>query len=223
MVGNLELILKQAFVKVMESNLTFGSIAALFLVMAVLAAIPSVSVLIVSARSASCGFVHGVFTTLGIVVGDLFFILIAVFGLSLLAETMGDLFVLVKYIGGVYLIWLGVMLWRSNSKVVKAGEVRESSLLSSFLAGLFVTLGDQKAILFYLGFFPAFLDLSAISWPDAGIILTITIVAVGGVKLGYAYMAGRAGLLISSEVNRGINLIAGSALIVVGMFLMVKA
>jgi threonine/homoserine/homoserine lactone efflux protein len=44
------------------------------------------------------------------VVGDFVFILLAVYGLSAIAETMGNQFVLVKYLGGAYLIWLGVSL-----------------------------------------------------------------------------------------------------------------
>lgn len=203
--------------------MTLSSIAALFGAMIVLAFIPSVSVFTVSARSAASGFIHGVFTTIGIIVGDIFFILLAIFGLSVLAETMGSLFVLVKYLGGAYLIWLGIELWRSKSKAVEAERIIECSLLSSFLTGLFITLGDQKAILFYLGFFPAFLDLSTISYFDTSIIIVIAIVAVGGVKLGYAYMADRTSLLISSKAYQGINITAGSVMIAVGVFVMVKA
>jgi len=42
------------------------------------------------------------------VVGDIIFIIIAIWGLSFLAETMGSLFVLIKYLGGAYLIVLGM-------------------------------------------------------------------------------------------------------------------
>ena len=208
----------------MHSNMTFGTMAALFGVMFVGALIPGVSVLAVSARSATFGFIHGFFTTLGIVLGDIIFILFAIFGLSVLADTMGSLFVLVKYLGGAYLIWLGIALWRSESKAVQAAGVIDSSLLSSFLTGLFITLGDQKAILFYLGFFPAFLDLSTISYFDTGIIIVIAIVAVGGVKLGYVYMADRAGLFFKSTgAVKRINITAGTILIGVGLFLLVRA
>lgn len=206
----------------MQSSMTFSGMAALFGAMVVLAFIPSVSVLAVSTRSAAYGFIHGVFTTMGIVVGDIFFILLAILGLAVLADAMGSLFVLVKYLGGAYLIWLGIQVWRSRSKAVKAEEMIEPSLLSSFLAGLFITLGDQKAILFYLGFFPAFLDLSAISYFDTGIIIAIAIVAVGGVKLGYAYLAGRVGLLINPKANQAIHIAAGSVMIAVGVYLVAK-
>lgn len=196
--------------------------AALFGAMVVLAFIPGVSVLAVSTRSATYGFIHGIFITIGIVVGDIFFILLAILGLAVLADAMGSLFVLVKYFGGAYLVWLGIQVWRSKPKAVKTEAMIEPSLLSSFLAGLFITLGDQKAILFYLGFFPAFLDLSAISYFDTGIIIAIAIAAVGGVKLGYAYMAGRVGLLIGSRAHQAIRIVAGSIMIAFGVYLVAK-
>ncbi len=209
---------------VIESSLTFSVIAALFGAMVVLAFIPGVSVLAVSARSAAYGFTHGVFTTIGIVVGDIIFITIAIYGLSVLAELMGSRFVLVKYLGGAYLIWLGIALWRAKSN---AGEVEgniESSLLSSFLTGLFITLADQKAILFYLGFFPAFFDLSTFSFFDTGIIIVIATVAIGVAKLVYAFMADRASLIFkSSRAIKGMNIAAGSVMIGVGVFLLAKA
>lgn len=207
----------------MQSSLTLSGIAALFGTLAVLALIPSVSVLAVSARSASCGFMHGVFTAIGIVVGDIFFILLAILGLSVLAETMGSLFVLVKYLGGAYLIWLGIRLWKSKSNAVGAEGIMESSLLSSFLTGLFITLGDQKAILFYLVFFPAFLDLSTMSVADTIIIIAIATVAVGGAKLVYAFMADRARFLIHPRAFQAMNIAAGSVMMAVGVSVLVKA
>jgi threonine/homoserine/homoserine lactone efflux protein len=202
--------------------MTFSSIVALFSAMVVLAAIPSVSVLAVSTRAATSGFIHGIFTSLGIVLGDIIFIIIAIWGLSLLAETMGSLFVLIKYLGGAYLILLGIGLCRSKSKDIETEEIVKSSLMSSFLTGLFITLGDQKATLFYLGFFPAFIDISKISYFDTGLIIAITTVAVGGVKLGYAFMADKARLLISSPIRKGMNMVAGCVMIAVGVFLVTK-
>lgn len=203
--------------------MSLSSIGALFSAMVVLAAIPSVSVLAVSTRSATFGLVHGVFTTLGIVLGDLIFILIAIWGLSFLAATMGSLFFLIKYFCGAYLILLGVGLCRSKPQSVETEAVTESSLLSSFLTGLLITLGDQKATLFYLGFFPAFLDMAQVSYLDTAIIVAITVIAVGGVKLGYAFLANKARLLISSKIKTGMNLTAGCIMIAVGVFLLMKA
>jgi threonine/homoserine/homoserine lactone efflux protein len=203
--------------------MTLSSMIALFGAMIVLASIPSVSVLAVSTRAATFGFIHGCFTTLGIVVGDIIFILIAIGGLSFLAETMGSLFILIKYLGAAYLIFLGIRLCRAKLQTMETKENIESSWLSSFLTGLSITLADQKATLFYLGFFPAFLDLSKISYWDTAMLIGITIVAVGGVKLGYALMADRARSLIRSQVTQWLNLVAGCIMIAVGIFLVVKA
>ena len=203
--------------------MTLGSIIALFGSMIVLAFIPSVSVLVVSARSAASGFTHGVFATIGIVAGDIIFIILAIYGLSVLAELMGSRFSLIKYLGGAYLIWLGIKLWRSGPNTGEVDNNIEPSLLSSFLTGLFITLGDQKAILFYSGFFPAFLDLSSVSLADTGIIIVIATLAVGGAKLVYAYMADRASLLLSnSSATKIINIVAGTVMVGVGVLLVVK-
>ena len=172
----------------------------------VLAIVPSVSMLAVSARAAAFGFTHGMFTALGIVVADILFIVIAVYGLALVAELMGDQFRLIQYLGAAYLIWLGISLWRTDAKARAADSVSQSSWLSSFLAGFLITLGDQKAILFYLGFFPAFIDLSTMTPLDTLIIILIAIVGVGGAKLVYAYLADRAAVVFSdSRALRGLN------------------
>lgn len=208
----------------MESSLTLANIAALAGIMVLGALVPSVSVLAVSARSAALGFAHGVLTSIGIVVGDIVFILVAIYGLSVLAGLMGDHFALIKYLGGAYLIWLGTVLWRSKPKADGDEGGSKFSMPSSFLTGLLITLADQKAILFYLGFFPAFVDLPMLSFADTGIILVIATVAVGGPKLMYAFMAEKATLIFrNSKAARAINIAAGSVMAGVGVFLVAKA
>ena len=192
--------------------------------MIVLAIIPSVSVLTVTARAAAFGFSHGLFASLGIVAGDIIFILIAVYGLAFIADMMGDQFRWIQYIGGVYLIWLGVTLWRAEAKAKQTEGIRQSSWTSSFLAGLLITLADQKAILFYLGFFPAFIDLAKMTPVDTLAIVLIATVGVGGAKLVYAWLADRAGLILQNTAAiRGLNLLAASIMFAVGMALIFKA
>lgn len=191
--------------------------------MTLLALVPSVSVLAVSARAASFGFRHGVYVTLGIIAGDTVFIVLAIFGLHLLVEAMGDAFVFIKYLGGVYLIWLGIRLWRSGAGATTEQVQADTSVTSSFMTGLLITLGDQKAILFYLGFFPAFMDLRALTVLDALIVIAIAAVAVGGVKLAYAYAASRAGALIGAKVGRTLNIVAACMMIAVGVAVIARA
>jgi threonine/homoserine/homoserine lactone efflux protein len=205
------------------SALTLSSAAALCGAMIVLAALPSLSVLTVTARAAAGGFGHGALATLGIVVGDAIFILIAVVGLSVLAEALGDGFVIIRLLGGAYLIWFGVQLWRAETRTEVAQATAQKSGWSSFLAGLLLTLADQKAILFYLGFFPAFVDLSALSALDVAAILVIATLAVGGVKLVYAWLASRAAPRIASRASRGLRRFAALMMLLVGLVLIVRS
>jgi threonine/homoserine/homoserine lactone efflux protein len=207
----------------LDLTLTLTSMAALMGSLIVLAAIPSVSVLAVTARAAAFGFGHGLFTALGIVVADIVFILIAIYGLAFIAEMMGDQFALVQLVGGAYLIWLGISLWRADVKMRASDSPAESSRKSSFMTGLLITFGDQKAILFYLGFFPAFLDLSRMTPADTVIIIVIAALGVGGAKLVYAFLADRARLLFkNSGAARGLNLLAAVVMIAVGVVLLLK-
>ena len=148
--------------------MTVQRLISLFFAMVLLAALPSTSVLTVVARSLSAGFWHGSVTALGIVTGDIVFILFAVYGLAVLATKLVSVFVVIKCVGSAYLITLGVSLWRANATAIKINGVEKPSWISSFLTGLLITLGDQKAVLFYIGFLPAFVDLANLTVTDTG-------------------------------------------------------
>jgi threonine/homoserine/homoserine lactone efflux protein len=207
----------------MNISLTLGSVAALFGTMLILALVPSMSVITVSARSAAFGFAHGASTALGVVVGDVVFILIAILGLAAIAESVDWLLIGLRYFGGVYLVWLGIQLFRFRSSGCEDDSSATASLVSSFMAGFLLTLGDQKAILFYLVFFPAFVDISQLTSVDAAIIVGIAAISVGGAKLGYAFAADRVSLLPSESAQGVVSKAAAVLLISVGVFLLLKS
>lgn len=199
-------------------------VIALFVAMALLALVPSTSVALVVARSSTGGFLNGAAVAVGIVLGDLVFVGLAVFGMAALAETMGGLFLILRVMAGLYLIWFGISLLRSKSSMRIPTDLSVSSLSASLLSGLVLTLGDVKAILFYASLFPAFVDLANISAADLAVIIGVTLVAVGGVKLGYAYFAARVvSLLGGGGVYRPVNVTAGGLLAAAGTYLIAKA
>lgn len=164
----------------------------LFLVMLPLAAMPSSSVALVVARSVSAGRASGAFVALGIVAGDLVFIAMALLGMTILAEWLGALFSIVKYCGGAYLIWLGFCLVKSkSSQTVLRSTNQASSFAADFVAGLVLTLGDIKAILFYASLFPTLVDMEEIGLWGVSLVTGITVATVGGVKLVYAVFASK--------------------------------
>lgn len=205
--------------------MSWVEIAVLFMALVTLALVPSTSVALVVVRSYSAGFVNGAAVAIGIVVGDLVFVCLAILGMAALAEVMGSLFIALRYLAGAYLIWFGIGLMRSKPSLLVAGPDRPVATLStSFFSGLLLTLGDVKAIFFYASLFPAFVDVSTIRISDIAIIVFLTIVAVGGVKLGYAYAASNlASLAYGVKARCEVKLAAGGFMIGAGAYLIVKA
>lgn len=204
--------------------MSFIEICVLFSALAVLALVPSASVALVVARSAYGGFSNGIAVAAGIVVGDLIFVLFAVFGMTALAEVVGGFFLILRYLAGAYLIWFGISLMQSKAlfSVDGCGGL-PSKRSESFVAGLLITLADVKAIFFYASLFPAFVDLTRITVIDIIIIALITVVAVGGVKLSYAYFASHiAQYSIAHKTVRAVKVTAGGLMVGAGSFLIAK-
>lgn len=193
--------------------------------MVALAAMPSASVALVITRSATLGVTNDLAVAAGIVLGDLVFVVLAFLGLSVMAETLGSLFVMVRILGGLYLLWFGFSLLKSDGRPTTALEnpPGKRNLLAGFLAGLVLTLGDIKAIVFYASLFPAFVDPASLGTSEITFIVAITIVGVGGVKSIYALFAKKVattaqGLGMESAARKA----AGGLMLGTGGYLIVK-
>ncbi|MDJ0943750.1 MAG: LysE family translocator [Kiloniellales bacterium] len=187
--------------------------------MIVLSATPGPGCAMVIARALAGGFRSGLAAVLGLVLGDLLYLVLAVFGLSALATLMGEFFLVVKILGAAYLIWLGVRCWRAP---VDPGSARPSrdrrGLGRSFGLGLFVTLGNPKVILFYVAFVPTFVDPTALSAWDLALLCSVVAGVLLAVLGGYASLAARAGRLFRSErALRRLNRISGGLLMGAGV------
>ncbi|WP_105102729.1 LysE family translocator [Microbulbifer pacificus] len=204
--------------------MTFFSALTLFGTMIILAVIPGPGVFAVVARSAKGGPVHGVLTSVGIVLGDYVFIALCLSGLAYIADVMGGAFVALKFLGAAYLIWMGVSLMRTRRHTGPSPETEsQSSGYGSLLLGLTTTLGNPKAILFYLSFFPAFLPMHAITAMDALTIFAVTALAVGGVMLFYVWITVRAkNLLLGNPEARYLNVFGGGILITSGLWMAMR-
>lgn len=199
----------------------------LFGIMVALAVLPSASVALVVARAATLGVANGVEVSIGIILGDLVFILLAISGLSIAAEAMGSLFIFIKYLGALYLLWSGITLLTSKNttgiSLEKPAEKRRN-LLASFLAGFILTLGDIKAIVFYVSLLPVFIDLSALSVSDVLTVISVMIIGVGGVKVIYAFSARKVALLARKHrLENFARKTAGGLMVGAGGYLIVKA
>jgi len=200
------------------------SLFTLFCAMFVLAIVPGPAVFAIIARSFSSGKLQAFYMTVGIVLGDYIFIVLALFGLSALAELMGSAFFIIKYMSAIYLIWLGVKLLRTSTDSIDIEASKNSSLIANFLTGLFITLGNPKAIIFYIGFFPAFINVSEVTFYDTGLIMLAATLAFGSVNMCYSFLAVKArNTFKSPNASSVINTTAGTIMVSTGVLVAVKA
>jgi len=199
--------------------MTIESAFAFSIAMFILAASPGPGIFATVAQALSGGFRSALDVILGIVAGDLVFLLLAVYGLSTLARTLGELFVVVKLAGGGYLIWLGIKLW--IARPIPPGEQNvdnQQSNIQRMLGGLFITLGNPKVILFYAGFLPTFIDLGRLTVGDvclvAGLVVCVLVLTLGA----YAWSAARARVLFTKpRAMRNLNRGAGTIMVGAGV------
>jgi threonine/homoserine/homoserine lactone efflux protein len=194
--------------------------AAMFL----LAITPGPGVFATISRALASGFTNASFVVLGIIIGDIIFLLLAIFGLSAIASILGELFIFVKYLAAIYLLFLGYKILTSKENETNIKAIEEFSWKKNLLTGLLITLSNPKVILFYLGFLPTFINLQTLNTIDILIISTIVTIVLGGVMLAYAYSASSARNLFKSKSSkRKMNIAAGTVMLTAGGVLIAKA
>ena len=196
--------------------MSLESTLALIVAIFVLAITPGPGVFAIVARALAQGFRPTLVFISGVIAGDLVYLVLAALGLSVLATQYSEAFGLLKIAGGLYLIYLGVQTWRSAKHVdIGLTPTPERGRGRSFMSGLSLTLGNPKAVVFYVAFLPAFMDLSALSTAgliEAGLVVSATLFAV---LAGYAALAARARRLFRS--NRAVkNLHRGAGGLMIG-------
>ncbi|MBW9088391.1 LysE family translocator [Rhizobium wenxiniae] len=96
-------------------------------------------------------------------VGETVWLSFAVAGLSAIAESFQPVFVAIKWIGVAYLLYLAWKMWFARTDAAD-GELPESrSAARMFFAGLTVTLGNPKIMMFYVALLPSIIDLNGVT------------------------------------------------------------
>ena len=128
---------------------------AFVLAIVVFLAIPGVGNLAIITSTGKGRIAGGLAATLGVIVGDQILMWLAVAGVAALLTANPALFTLVQYAGAIYLAWLGIrmMLAKPGDAPVLRMEPRRF-----FRQAMLITLLNPKAIVFYMAFFPLFVD-----------------------------------------------------------------
>ena len=120
---------------------------------------PGPNGLLALTHGALYGYRRALFTIIGGVFGFVILFALAMFGIGAILEASVDLLSLMRWIGGLYLIWLGIQLWRSPPIALdEASVTRSVSSLTLFRQGLLSALSNPKVILFFAAFLPQFID-----------------------------------------------------------------
>ncbi|HRW60108.1 MAG TPA: LysE family translocator [Defluviicoccus sp.] len=196
-----------------ETWLLFVAASALVL------AIPGPTVLLVVSHALAGGASSGWRTVPGVALGDAVAITVSILGLGALLAASAALFTLLKWLGALYLIFLGIRLWRSSAsdarEVPVAGDRAHRSATWQAFA---VTVLNPKSIAFFVAFLPQFVAADAPAGPQL-VILALTFVTLATVNATlYALVAGtfRARLQRLTTRRAG-NKIGGAVLIGAGI------
>jgi threonine/homoserine/homoserine lactone efflux protein len=157
----------------------------------------------------------------GLILGDLVWLAMAILGLAVVAQTFHEVFLVIKYVGAGYLVYLAYRMWTAPVAARDiAGAPRRDGWARLFCAGLAVTLGNPKVVAFYLALLPSLIDLARVGLLGYVELAGISVVILMAVFGAYAVAAARARALFRSTramrlLNRtGGTVMAGAAVVV---------
>ena len=161
--------------------------------LALAAAIPGPGVTALVARALGSGFRSALFMSLGLILGDLTYLTAVVLGLAIVAQTFGMVFLVVKWLGVAYLGYLAWTFWTSGitteNVVARKGK---DGFVASVLAGLTLTLGNPKTMIFYLAITPTIVDLRTVTPAEYGVLALLTVLVLLVVLVPYLALAAKA-------------------------------
>ncbi|CAE6841877.1 Homoserine/homoserine lactone efflux protein [Paraburkholderia nemoris] len=131
--------------------------------------------------------------------GEALWLTCAVAGLAVIARSFGMVFIALKFAGVAYLLFLAWKMWRAPADVQGSDLPSGQSPWRMFVAGLLVTLGNPKIMMFYLALLPTIIDLSRIgtvAWFELTLTMLIVLMAV---DFGWALLASRARKLLNTR------------------------
>ena len=191
--------------------------------MIILAVTPGVGVFFSVAQAISGGFISSLVFISGLIMGDIIFFILAIIGVSAISEIMGELFFVVRIIGGIYLVYLGIKSLKKNGTETNTFLNTKKSRRRIFLSGLLITMGNPKPILFYASVVPTIVDINKIHLSDI-LILIFLIAAISYVVVGgYCYVASFSKRIITNtSYKKKLDDIAGFTMIVAGCYIIFK-
>ncbi len=132
-------------------------------------------------------------------IGEAIWLTVAVAGLAVVAQAFAVLFIVIKFAGVTYLLWLAWKMWTADAEITGDQMPTEQKPWRMFLAGMAITLGNPKIMVFYLAVVPSLLDLGHLTlaaWAELTLTMFVVLIAI---DVGWATAAARARRLLRNH------------------------
>lgn len=173
------------------------------------------------------GALHGrrkaLYTITGGAVGFVAIIALSMFGIGALLKASLTWLTVLKWVGGLYLVWLGIQVWRSPPiEIDAAATISAAGGWVLFRQGLLAAATNPKGILFFAAFLPQFIDPAASLVAQFFIMAGTFIVTEFVTELFIASVAQRISAWLA-RVGRAFNRVCGGVFVAIGALLPLRA
>lgn len=158
--------------------MTIESSISFFILIVVFAITPGPGVFALLARSLSNGYKSCISLAVGMTLGDISYLVASSLGLGIIASNWSEFFIIMRFAGGGYLLYLAYNMWISPISSVNTTDFSKSHHLSGFIQGASISFSNPKVILFYIAFLPTFIDITTLQTLDIVVISILTFFAL---------------------------------------------
>ena len=186
----------------------------------VLAILPGADTALVTRNALAIGRNRTMLTIVGIGAGCIIHALASALGLSAILATSARAFAIVKTVGAVYLVWIGIQSIREAGRAQSAPPSTGVRSIASnpFLQGFLTNLLNPKVAIFYLTFLPQFIP------PGANVLRRSLMLALLHIAIGFVWLSGYAwfidqigGVLTRPRVKAWLERVTGGLLVALGL------
>ncbi|EAR10252.1 LysE family translocator [Reinekea blandensis] len=205
--------------------MTFEAAFSFFIIVFIFGVTPGPGVFAIIARALSTGGRSCWLLAFGMVVSDILYLIAACFGLAVIAQEWGEVFLLIRVVGAAYLAYLGWKMWTAPvSSSALDGPTGSRGAVLAFIQGFTISASNPKVILFYIAFLPTFLDVQRLSGGDILLVSVLTLISLMmGLMLIATLAASARTFFETPRKARLLNKGAGSIMLGAAGFLLLKS
>ena len=167
------------------------------------------------------GFRRGMWNSVGMQLASLILLVVVAVGLGAILIASETMFTVVKWIGVAYLVYLGIVTWRTQPRgFVDSDDGKLRTTREIFMHGFFVNITNPKGIIFFVAILPQFIDIARPQVVQYAILAATTFVVDLVVMAGYTALAAKVMRAMRDERHlKWINRTLGGAFVAAGVAL----